>query len=133
MEEIIKVRQLFATSKTGIYAPYGKEYTISAISIFAIEYSIIQKSGYPQKLKILAINAGEEQYIDLIYMPEHFYRAEVPNIGIFYFVVDTQSKVSMRLDNNEIARLSTLTPVNEEFFEQACRDYHFFFVGESTE
>lgn len=129
MEEI-KVRQLFATSKTGIYAPYSEKYTISAISIFAIDFSIIQRGGYPQKLKILAINAGKEQYIDLIYMPEHFYRAAVPNIGLFYFVVDTQSKISMRLDDNEIVRLSTLTPVNEEFFEQACRDYHFFFVGE---
>lgn len=121
----IKVRQLFATSKTGIYAP---EYTISAISIFAIE--VIKKGEYPQKLKILAINAGKEQYIDLIYMPEHFYRAEVPNVGMFYFMVDTQSNISMHLDDKETARLSILTPVNEDFFNKACREYGFFFVGD---
>lgn len=126
MEEI-KVLQLFATSKTGVYTPYGEESTISAISIFAIGF--VTRGEYPQKLRILAINEGREEYIDLIYMPDHFYRAEVPNIGNFYFVIENPRNVFTRLDGEEV-RLSVLTPVNEEFFEQACKEHQFFFVGD---
>lgn len=126
MEEI-KVLQLFATAETGVYVPYSEESTISAISIFAIGF--VTRGEYPQKLKILAVNAGKEEYIDLIYMPDHFYRAEVPNIGNFYFVIENPRNIFAILDGERV-KLSILTPVNEDSFEQACKERQFFFVGD---
>ena len=91
-------------------------------------FAFIRQEPLPQKLKIKAVQDGKEKFIDLVYMPKHFYRAEVGDIGIFYFRVDNPRDLIM-MDEDKAVKLSTLTPINEDLFESACKEHKFFFVG----
>lgn len=124
----IKVLQLFATSKKGLYSIYDRESTQTGNFIFAFVRPI--GGEFPEELYLKAVHAGQEETITLIHMPDHFYKAEVSGIGIFYFVVDYSRSNACLESEDGIVKLSVLTPVNEDFFEQACREHHFFFVGD---
>lgn len=129
--ENIKIHQLFASAekdKKGVYGSYNEGLLFIGVSIFAIW--VPDRRRLPQKLRICAICAGKEQYVELIRLPNHFYKAEVPTIGVFFFVVDNPKNMFVQAENGEKNKLSILTPVNEEFFEQACVEHRFFFVGE---
>lgn len=118
------VHQLFLSVEKGIYLT-SEETAITGNSVFAI----IRGKHFPQKLKIRAVLHGQEQDVDLIYMPKYFYRVEVPSVGTFYFSVNNSSKIFSRNKEGEIVKLSLLEPINVEQFEEACRVHRFFFVG----
>lgn len=119
-----RVHQLFLSKERGIYLT-SEETAITGMSFFAI----IREKKLPQKLKIRAVLHNQEQVIDLVYMPKHFYRAEVPTIGTFYFSVNNPLNANSVDENGQRVKLSVLTPVNIEQFEEACRIHRFFFVG----
>lgn len=93
-------------------------------AIFAIEH----QKKITGKLSIQAVNGDKLIDVDLICMQEHFYRAIVPDVGVFYFMMEKTRNAYTYQDGKKIS-LSVLTPVNEKEFERACREHHFFFVG----
>ena len=119
------VRQLFPSEEKGVFLT-NDQTEVSDCSIFAI-IRIVQP--YPPKLQIKAIMQKKEIDVDLIYMPDHFYRAEVPPIGNFYFSVENPDKIFSLNEEGERVKLSILIPINTDQFENACRLHRFFFVG----
>lgn len=117
------VKLLFPTFKRGIYSDLSQKY--SGIGVFAI----VRQQNPQKKLSIQAVYSGQLISVDLIYMPNHFYRAQVKDIGVFYFMIEKPRDVFMNIDCQKVP-LSVLTPVNEDDFNRACREHHFFFVGE---
>ncbi len=121
----VKILQLFPTLEKGEYAHYSSQ-TLGGNFVFAF---VIQKENrFPETLLIQAIHNGIEKTIPIYHMYKHFYKADVADIGNFYFMVDDSRKMCMYTENEKV-KLSVLTPINEEFFEQACKEHHFFFVG----
>lgn len=93
----------------------------------------------PSELRIKAVRNNEEIEVILFPLPGNFYKTEIPDIGNFYFCAEpanprhTPTKKIVFEDEDrredEHVVLYTLHPVNADFFEQACREHHFFFVG----
>ena len=98
------------------------------------------RSSLPQHLSIKAVYNDAEIDVALQLLPNHFYMADVPNVGKFYFCVEAVNantyyantiELEMeRKSNGKYVRLSCLQPVNTEFFERACIEHGFFFIGE---
>lgn len=121
---VTKVMQLFPTKENGNYKLFDGQVIYYGSSIFAIE----RQKKLAERLSVQAVYDNKLINVDLIHMQEHFYRAIVPNIGVFYFMLENPRNVYTYQDGKKIS-LSVLTPVNEEEFERACREHHFFFVG----
>lgn len=115
--------QLFPTDKKGIYEQFSEQQFYYGNPIFAIEYRKKQSS----KLSIQAVYEGLQITVELIHMPKHFYKAEMVGVGIFYFMMEKPRNTYMMNGDQKIP-LSVLTPVNEDEFDRACRENHFFFV-----
>lgn len=116
------VVKLFApTERRGHFKIVEDTEILSGMFFFAF----IRIKPYPKELSIKAVHQNVEKDIRLKFMPDHFYRAEVPGIGNFYFSSDNPRDVYTE-DN---VPLSVLTPINEDLFEYACKEHRFFFVG----
>lgn len=93
----------------------------------------------PQHLSIKAVHNNAEIDVALQLLPNHFYMADVHNVGKFYFCVEAVNANIYQADtielemgsksNGKYVKLSCLQPVNTEFFEQACIEHRFFFIG----
>ena len=94
----------------------------------------------PQQLSIKAVHNNAEIDVTLQLLPNHFYMADVSDVGKFYFCVEAVNANTYQADTIELAmgsqsngkyvKLSCLQPVNTEFFERACIEHGFFFIGE---
>lgn len=94
----------------------------------------------PQHLSIKAVHNNAEIDVVLQLLPNHFYMADVHNVGKFYFCVEAVNANIYQADtielemgsksNGKYVKLSCLQPVNTEFFERACIEHRFFFIGE---
>lgn len=120
-----RVRQLFPSKEKGLFLTNDLT-EVAGYSFFAVIRIV---KPYPKTLKIKAILHGQELDVDLIYMPDYFYRAEVPNVGNFYFSVENNDNIFSLNEESKYVKLSILNPINAEQFENACRQHHFFFVG----
>lgn len=125
MMENNRVLFMVPTNEKNIYTPMKGEFEIKNIFFFAY----IRTRPYPQNLVIKAVRDGQEEDVNLIFMPDHFYRAEVKGIGNFYFSSENPRNAEMIDEDAQHVKLSFLTPVNEDLFESACREHRFFFVG----
>lgn len=116
------VYAIFPTTKKSLYTTnYESENTFNVLY-----FAFIREEYLPNILTIKAVKNSAEIDVPLVLMPKHFYRAEVEGIGIFYFSVDNTKDVFVE-ENGD--KLSLLTPINEDFFESACRNHRFFFIG----
>ena len=98
------------------------------------------KRSLPNQLFIKAVHNNAEIDVTLQLLPNHFYMADVHDVGKFYFCVEAVNANTYQADTIELAmgsksngkyvKLSCLQPVNTEFFERACIKHRFFFIGE---
>lgn len=116
------VYAIFPTTKKSLYTTNYE----SENSFNVLYFAFIREEHLPNILTIKAVKNSTEIDVPLVLMPKHFYRAEVEGIGIFYFSVDNTKDVFVE-ENGD--KLSLLTPINEDFFESACRNHRFFFIG----
>lgn len=123
-EKKIKVERYFVSKLDGTLTKYTQDAVLGNI-VFAFQF----QKELPFELVIGAVHCGIYREVKLRRLPNHFYVAET-GCGRFYFVADNVSDSFLPTENGKRIKFSELTPVNEDFFDKACRDCEFFFVGD---
>ena len=97
-------------------------------SPFEVQFAFLKEGSLPDYIDIMAVHNEEKRIIKLQKHAKHFYCADVTDVGKFYFCVERNSVFTM-IEGNKF-KFSMLQPINTAFFEEACKRYNFFFVGD---